>query len=230
MTKVKICGITNKEDAFWASSLEADFIGLNFYKNSLRKVSVSNAKEIVSSLPKFTAAVGVFVDEEIDNLLKICKKTGINIVQLHGSEPVEYCKQLKEKNSSIKIIKVFKIKPETELQNVNLQGYASDVFSNITEFLQYIDYVLFDTYIGSIPGGTGETFCWDVIVEVKKLLQDNNININFFVAGGLNIDNVGKIIELLDPWCVDVSSGVERSPRRKDFEKMKNFIRKVKSL
>ncbi len=228
MTKVKICGITNKEDAFWASSLGADFIGLNFYKNSIRKVSVKNAKEIVSTLPSYTLAVGVFVDEEIEELLKTCRKTGINYVQLHGNEDVEYCKVLKLTFNEIKIIKVFKIKPEVEQQQ--LQEYSKNLFDKILLYKDYIDYLLFDTYIDLEPGGTGETFCWSVVKEIKNLLQSNNILLNFFIAGGLNENNVGEVIELLEPFGVDVASSVERLPRRKDFEKMKNFIRKVKSF
>jgi phosphoribosylanthranilate isomerase len=229
MTKVKICGITNKEDAFWASSLGTDFIGINFYKDSVRKVSVSNAKEIVSSLPKFTIAVGVFVDEELDQVIKICKKVGITYVQLHGNETVEYCKELKLKFPEIKIIKVIKIKPGYENQQ-NIQEYVNTIFEQVKHFSEVVDYIMFDTYIETAVGGTGEKFDWNVLVEIKNLLQKENININFFVAGGLNADNVEEVVELLDPWCVDVCSGVERLPRRKDFEKMKVFIRKVKNI
>ena len=229
MTKVKICGITNKEDAFWASSLGADLIGLNFYKNSIRKVSVSNAKEIVFSLPKFTTPVGVFVDEELEQLIKICKKIGIFYVQLHGNESVEYCKELKLRFPEIKIIKVIKIKPEYE-EKQNIQEYINTIFEQVKQFAEIVDYIMFDTYIETAVGGTGEKFDLNVLLEVKNLLLKENININIFVAGGLNADNVEEVVELLEPWCVDVCSGVERLPRRKDFEKMKVFIRKVKNL
>jgi len=229
MTKVKICGITNKEDAFWASSLGADFIGLNFYKNSLRKVSVVNAKEIVSSLPKFTTPVAVFVDEDLEQVIKICKKVGINYVQLHGEETLEYSKELKIKYPELKIIKVIKIKPQFENQQ-NIESYINTIFSQLKQFSEVVDYFMFDTYIEGIPGGTGEKFDLNVVAQIKNLLQKESININFFVAGGLNIDNVEEVVKLLEPWCVDVCSGVERLPRRKDFEKMKVFIRKVKTL
>ncbi|MFN3550621.1 MAG: phosphoribosylanthranilate isomerase [Endomicrobiia bacterium] len=226
--KVKICGITNKEDAFWASSLGADFIGLNFYKNSIRKVSLKNAKDIVNSLPSYTCVVGVFVDESLEEILKICSKVSFNYVQLHGNEEVEYCKNLKLSNSNIKIIKVFKIKPEVEIQN--MEGYVESLYQKISQYKEYIDYLLFDTYIETEPGGTGEIFCWSVVKKLKEKMQNENFNINFFIAGGLNTDNVEKLIEELEPWGVDVASGVERLPRRKDFDKMKEFIRKVKSV
>ncbi|MCX7715817.1 MAG: phosphoribosylanthranilate isomerase [Endomicrobia bacterium] len=230
MTKVKICGITNKEDAFWASSLGADFVGLNFYKNSLRKVSVNNAKEIVSSLPPYTTPVAVFVNEQVDQIIKICNKTKIIYAQLHGSEDINFCQQLKNLSPQIKIIKVIKVKPENMLQNITIQEYSKSIYSEVIDFYQYIDYILFDTYIDSEVGGTGTPFCWQVIVEIKNLLVQNNIDLHYFVAGGLNVENVEEVVTLLSPWCVDVSSGVERLPRRKDYQKMKDFIRKVKSL
>ncbi len=230
MVKVKICGITNKEDAFWSSSLGADFIGINFCKDSIRKVSVNNAKEIVANIPPYTTAVGVFVNEPVEQLLKTCKKVNLNFVQLHGSEDIEYCKKLKETSPSTKIMKVFRIKPSIELQGVNVQEYSQKLFEEIKSFIPFIDYVLFDTYVETQLGGTGETFCWDVILELKKLFQDDNIQLNFFIAGGLTPENVEEVIEKVEPWGVDVASGVERLPRRKDYDKMKNFIRKVKNL
>ncbi|MCS7152179.1 MAG: phosphoribosylanthranilate isomerase [Endomicrobia bacterium] len=228
MTKVKICGITNKEDAFWASSLGADFIGLNFCKTSIRKVSVKNAKQIVETLPQYTSAVGVFVDESQEEIIKICKKVRINIIQLHGGENIEYCKSLKQKKQDFVIIKVFKIKQSSEIQN---QGeYINSLYEAIIQYLPYIDYLMFDTYIDDQLGGTGRTFSWEIVAMLKELFIKNNIEIKFFIAGGLNEENVKDVIELLSPWAVDVASGVERLPRRKDFEKMKSFIRKVKSL
>lgn len=227
-TKVKICGITNKQDAFWASSLGADFIGLNFCKDSIRKVSLKNAKEIVQSLPSYTAAVGVFVDESLENIIKICNKTGIKIVQLHGNENVEFCKQLRSLMPECAIIKVIKIKQASEIPN--MQDYINEMYQTIVEYLPYVNYILFDTYVEGQLGGTGETFSWDVINKLKELFIQNNIDFKFFIAGGLTEQNVEEVIELLSPWAVDVSSGVERLPRRKDFDKMKNFIRTVKKL
>lgn len=230
MTKVKICGITNKEDAFWASSLGADFIGLNFYKNSIRKVSVKNAKDIVASLPPYTLPVAVFVNEDVNQVSKICKKINISYVQLHGDESVEYCQQLKLTSPQIRIIKVFKVKPENMLQNVNLQEYAKTVYDKILPYIELVDYILFDTYVETEQGGTGIPFCWQTVAEIKNLFVQGNLQVKYFVAGGLNVDNVKEVVELLDPWCVDVCSSVERLPRRKDYQKMKDFIRKVKSL
>ncbi|MCX7910125.1 MAG: phosphoribosylanthranilate isomerase [Endomicrobia bacterium] len=229
MTKVKICGITNKEDAFWASSLGADFIGLNFVKNSIRKVSLNNAKEIVSSIPQYTSVVCVFVNEDIKNVVKICKKLNVSYVQLHGEETPDYCNQLKLECSFLKIIKVFKIKPEQDLQQQEINDYVLDLYNKIKSYLNYVDYLLFDTYIENEMGGTGKTFSWSVVKQIKGMMNEDGNYINFFIAGGLTPENVDEVVKFLEPWGVDVASGVERLPRRKDFEKMKSFIRKVKS-
>lgn len=228
MTKVKICGITNKEDAFWASSLGADYIGLNFYKNSIRKVSIKNAKDIVSSLPKFTVPVGVFVNESEENVINTISKIGISHLQFHGDESVEMCKSIKNSFPGIKIIKVIKIRPGVIEEENEKQMYIKNLFSTIEMYLPYIDFLLFDTFIEGQIGGTGQRFNYEILQEIKKLMIENNVNMNFFVSGGLTPENVKEVIDLFTPYGVDVSSGVERLPRRKDFDKMKNFIRAVK--
>jgi len=231
MVKVKICGITNKEDAFWASSLGADFIGINFYKDSLRKISVKTAKEITDSVPKYTSVVGVFVNDLISEIIKTIKKVNIEYVQLHGEETKEICIELKSLLPQIKIIKVIKIKPEnTSVEQSQSENQASvnTTINQITDFLSCVDYILFDTQIDTQVGGTGEIFNWDIVLEIKKHFENSNAKLQFFVAGGLNPDNVSSVVELLEPFAVDVSSGIERLPRRKDFEKMKSFIRKAK--
>lgn len=230
MTKVKICGITNKEDAFWASSLGADFIGLNFVKDSLRKVSLNNAKEIINSLPSYTSCVCVFLNEDLNQLVKISKKLNVNYVQLHGEETPEYCSQLKLELPQLKIIKTIKIKPEEDISQQEKENYILELSQKIENFLSYVDYILFDTYIEDQAGGTGKTFSWSVVKQIKEFLGSKSIQFKFFIAGGLTAENVEEAVEFLEPWGVDVASGVERLPRRKDFEKMKIFIRKVKNL
>jgi phosphoribosylanthranilate isomerase len=233
MVKVKICGITNKEDAFWASSLGADFVGLNFCKDSLRKVSVKTAKEITESLPKYTSVVGVFVNETLSEIVKTVKKVNLEYVQLHGEESKEICAELKSVLPRIKIIKVIKIAPQDlslsqQPETKEIQQSVNTIVEQITSFLPHIDYILFDTKIDGQIGGTGETFNWDTVLKIKNHFETQNFKLQFFVAGGLNTENVSSVIELLYPFAVDVSSGVERLPRRKDFEKMKLFIRKAK--
>jgi phosphoribosylanthranilate isomerase len=131
--KIKICGVTNVADANLVASLGADYLGLNFYKDSPRKVSLKMAKDIVSKMPPFTIPIGVFVDENIDELVKTVKKSGIKMVQLHGGESPEYCRQVKEK-TTLPVIKAFRVSDET-------------IFENILTYKDSCDYYLFDAYL-----------------------------------------------------------------------------------
>ncbi|MFH1540720.1 MAG: phosphoribosylanthranilate isomerase [Elusimicrobiota bacterium] len=219
MTKIKICGITNEKDALWAANAGVDFIGVNFYKNSPRKISVGMAKKIVTSLPEFVKSVGVFVNEDIDNILKIIKKVGLNAVQLHGNETQEYCAQLKEKISSSvpantlwggkpQIIKAFRIGSDFQIEQI----------SNYND----VDYFLLDTFVEDLLGGTGQTFNWNIAVEIKKLMKP------IFLSGGLTSENILQAIEKVESFAVDVCSGIERTPTRKDYDKMIAFVKAVR--
>ncbi|MBN1823722.1 MAG: phosphoribosylanthranilate isomerase [Endomicrobiales bacterium] len=210
MVKVKICGVTVVDDAVLVASLGADYVGLNFVKESQRKISVKMAKEMTAKMPSFIQTVGVFADEAIEELAKTAKKTGLKMVQLHGSETPEYCRQAKEL-TGLPVIKSFRISDEASIEPV--AGYADSV-----------DYFLLDAYVEGEPGGTGQTFNWDLALKVKDL------NKQIFLAGGLNPDNVKEAIEKVMPFAVDVASGVERLPRRKDFDKMNKFIRTARGL
>ncbi|MDD5686944.1 MAG: phosphoribosylanthranilate isomerase [Elusimicrobia bacterium] len=221
MTKIKICGVTNDKDALWAANMGVDFIGLNFYKNSPRKISISMAAKIASSLPEFVKLVGVFVDEEIETVLKVVKKAKLRLVQLHGSETPEYCSELKEKivssvpanilwEDKMQIIKAFRI--GDNLQTEQMANY------------QNVDYFLLDTFIESVLGGTGQTFNWDLAVEIKKLGKP------VFLSGGLTPENVSDAIKKVEPYAVDVCSGVERTPTRKDYDKVLAFVKAVKKI
>ena len=210
MTRVKICGLTNEEDAMLAANLGADYLGFNLVKDSKRKVSIKNLKEIISKLPPFVTPVGVFVNEEIIEIQKTVKKTGLKIVQLHGDESLEYITQLSELVQT-PIIKAIKISDENAL-NI------------IPQYLEKTQYLLLDTFVLDQPGGTGQSFDWELAVKVK------DYNKPFFLAGGLTPENVAVAIEKIQPFAVDVASGVERLERRKDYDKMKLFIKKVKGL
>jgi len=225
MTKIKICGITNLQDATWSATLGVDYLGFNFYKRSPRKISISMAQEIISKIPPVCEPVGIFVDEEINVILDTVKKCNLKLIQLHGKETPDYCLNLKmqliklehpefesvsendilQKETKIKIIKAFRIKGEGTLKY-------------LSRFKDIVDYFLLDTYIQGIEGGTGETFNWDLAVESKKY------NKPIFLAGGLTPENVKEAIQKVQPYAVDTASGVERLPRRKDFDKLKKFI------
>lgn len=209
MTRVKICGITNEQDALWAANLGVDFIGLNFYKGSERKVSLDMAEKIVNQLPPFIKTVGIFVDEDLKTLKKIAAKCHLNMVQLHGNESPQYCSEIYVPQGEIKVMKAFRIQDENSLVN-------------IPEYANFSDYYLLDTYIAEQVGGTGQTFNWELAVKAKTLGKP------IFLSGGLTPDNVKEAVEKVKPFAVDVASGVEKTPRRKDYDKMKDFIQKAR--
>ena len=209
MSKVNICGITNHEDALWASNLGADFVGLNFYPESPRKVSVKHAMAIVDKVPGFMTIVGVFVDEPIDSLKKIVTKVPLRWVQLHGTETAEYCRDVKA--LGVHVIKVLRLTKPLEAADTD-------------PYLSVVDSFMFDSYSPEIPGGTGETFNWEWLAPAASL------TVPWFLAGGLTASNVAEAIKAAHPPCVDVCSGVERSPTRKDYEAMKSFIQAAKSI
>ncbi len=214
MTKIKICGITNAKDALWATNLGADYLGFNFFKQSPRKISPELARKIIAELPPFICPVGILVNEEIKTILKIVKKCNLSLIQLHGEETPENCEQirLQIKDYRLQIIKAFKVRDEKSLEI-------------IPQYLEKVDYLLLDTYLEEVEGGTGETFNWDLALKVKELTGSRPI----FLAGGLTPENVQGAISKVHPYAVDVASGVERLARRKDYEKMKNFIQAARS-
>jgi phosphoribosylanthranilate isomerase len=207
MAKVKICGITNAQDALWAVNLGVDFIGLNFYGQSSRKVSVKHAKELLSQIPPFIKTVGLFVDEPIESLQKTLKASGLKWVQLHGQETPEYVRQVKD--LGVTVIKAIAVEKPLEAADVEL-------------YQDIVDYFLFDHGTPELPGGTGEAFNWDWIQSIPFVIKP------WILAGGLTPDNVSSAIKKTQAAIVDVCSGVEKSPSRKDYEAMKKFIQAVR--
>ncbi len=203
MVRVKVCGITNLKDAEAACRLGADALGFVFAK-SPRRIDVSKARSISSKMPPYVSLIGVFVDEDIRKLLRIAKICRLDCVQLHGSESINYCKQLKK---YYKIVKAVRIGEKRYLDG--LSGYDVDAF-------------LLDTYRPGKAGGTGEMFDWNLALRVKKLGRP------VILSGGLKPGNVRGAIGKVKPYAVDVSSGVESSPGRKSMKLMKEFIQEAK--
>jgi len=203
MTQIKICGITNKKDALAAVELGADMLGFVFYKKSKRYVEPNTARDIVNELPSGVRKVGVFVDEEKDKVLETAEDVGLDTLQFHGDESPEYCRSFR---SGYKVIKAFRLKGPSGLKGIN--DYDTDWY-------------LFDTASGDSIGGTGKAFDW-------KILKDFEVLRPFILAGGLKCDNVGRAVKELMPYGVDVSTGVEASPGRKDAALMKKFIETVR--
>lgn len=204
MVKIKICGVTNVEDATWVANFGADYLGLVFAEHSKRKVSLKVAREIKDAVPPYIKKVGLFVDQEpgiVDKILADCK---LDMLQFHGQETPEYCQQFKAK---AEVIKAFRIEDEQSLRQIP----------------QYeVDFYLLDTFVEGQQGGTGTTFNWELALEAKEFSRP------IFLAGGLNPDNVGEAIKKVKPFAVDVSSGIEASSRRKNVELMQEFVNKVR--
>jgi phosphoribosylanthranilate isomerase len=200
--RIKICGITNTEDALYAAGCGADALGFIFYPESPRHITPDKAASIISQLPPFITTVGVFVNEAPDRIMEIIQITGIKAVQLHGNESPEICAKFAS------VIKSFRIKDITDLKQLaEYSGAAA---------------CLLDTYSEAEYGGTGRIFNWDIAVEAKKMCR-------IILAGGLTPDNVAEAVRYVRPYAVDVSSGVEAEKGKKDLKKVKKFIERAKT-
>jgi len=199
MVRVKICGITNLEDALLAAELGADALGFIFYAKSPRKVAPETARAIIAQLPPFVAAVGVFVDETAAVVQELAPRVGLDWIQLHGQESPEYCRTLGRK-----VIKGFRIQDENSLLWLaDYQGAAQAM--------------LLDTYKKGQVGGTGEIFDWHLARKAKEYGQ-------IILAGGLTSGNVAQAIEVAQPDAVDAASGTEAAPGKKDPAKLRAFF------
>ena len=206
MAKVKVCGITNYVDAVNAVDLGADYLGFNFFKKSPRHIKSSKAAIIIKKLPKKVKTVGIFVNESIGKINNIVDICNIDIIQLSGDENMEFISDLK-KSSNKKIIKTLRIGKKIFLEKI---------FSPIA------DYIMLDSYKKGVYGGTGTKFDWSIAKKLNKK--------RLFLSGGLNPVNVKQAIYEVNPYCVDVCSGVEKSYGKKDFKKMKEFIKITKKF
>ncbi len=204
MIRVKICGITRLEDALIARDAGADAVGFVFAKSS-RKVSPEKAREITSQLGPLISTVGVFVNEKTSTILRIAQKCKLSAVQLHGDETSQAVRALA--SGSLKVIKAFRV-----ADHLN--------FDKIAKFPA--NALLLDTFSSGQYGGTGKTFDW---AKLKKLKTSAPL----IVSGGLRPDNVGQLLKICEPYGVDVSSGVEKSPGIKDPFLIRKFIENVKT-
>lgn len=204
MIKVKICGITSYEDAAMCVDNGVDAIGFNFYNKSPRYIAPSDAREIALKLPPFTSIVGLFVNElNLEYLTSIADMVGISVVQLHGNESPEYCSHLLPR----RVIKALRV------------GETFDV-AHVKDFS--VSAILLDNYSADAYGGTGQLFDWRIAIEAKQYTP------RIIVAGGIVPENVVAAIRAVKPYGVDVCSGVESAPGRKDRVRLQTLMQEVR--
>ena len=197
MSKIKLCGLSRKCDIEWANALKPEYIGFVFWSKSKRNVPPEKAKELKDLLSPDIKAVGVFVDEPIENVAELLNDNVIDIAQLHGGEDEEYIKKLRALSDK-PIIKAFLLKSEIDAERAEKST---------------ADYILVDS-----GTGTGKSFDWELL---------KNISRPYFLAGGLCCENISQAITALDPYAVDVSSGIETNGC-KDKNKMAAFVAAVR--
>ena len=196
--KVKICGITSIADGVAAAAAGADMIGLMFYERSPRNISLTAAAEISRALAPFIVKVGVFVNPDEDTVRRAIGECGVTLLQFHGEETPEFCAQF-----GVMSMKAFRVRDAASL--TPLPNYPTDAY-------------LLDAYSPDAHGGTGAKFNWDLAIDAKKLGKP------IFLAGGLTPENVTTAVAKVQPFGVDVSSGVESAPGKKDHAKVRAFI------
>jgi phosphoribosylanthranilate isomerase len=206
MARVKVCGITNLEDALAALEAGAEMLGFNFYARSPRCVSPDEARRVVERLPEGVECVGVFVNEAAPGEVeRVAREACVGAVQLHGDETPEFCRALR----GLTTIKALRVGPDFTTE-------AAAAF--------HTDAVLLDAYVAGEWGGTGHTFDWALARRTREAVP------RLFLAGGLRPDNVAEAVAAVRPFAVDVCSGVETSPGRKSLQLMRRFVERVRGV
>ena len=203
MVKVKICGITSVADALKAVELGADALGFVLAESS-RKITLDKLKEISLAIPPLVSRVGVLVNEDILLAKSVLEEGVLDYVQLHGDEDLKYCQRLPLR----KVIKAIRLRNRNDIENL--------------KSFKEVGAILIDSFVEGQRGGTGKAADLSLALEAKK------IGLPLILSGGLNVDNVREAIARVRPYAVDVSSGVEKSPGRKDYQLMEIFIRRAK--
>jgi len=203
IVKVKICGLTNYDDAVAAMDMGADLLGFNFYPVSPRYITPEQATDIINKLPGFIDTVGVFVNASIEHIHETNAVCQLDWVQLHGDEEPDFCRALLSHN--VKTMKAIRVKNQADIER-------ADSF--------FTDAVLLDAFDPHKYGGTGLTFDWNVIGHISKRV---------FLAGGINPDNAAEAVKL-GVYGIDVCSGVESGPGKKDHRKMKKLFENIRHL
>lgn len=206
MTLIKICGITNLDDAFAAVSAGADALGFNFYKPSPRYITPRRAREIIDQLPESLLTVGVFVNEEPDAVRTIANEAGMRALQLHGDESPEYCRELA---ADYYVIKTFAVSGTFDIQTT--KAYE-------------VEAIMLDTKHNSVRGGTGQVFDWSVAQRLRPTIP------KLFLAGGLSPENIENAIKTVRPFAVDACSALEERPGKKNPDRLRVFVNTVRRV
>jgi len=199
-TRVKICGITRRQDAEFSVEMGADALGLVFYPPSPRAVTIAQAQQIIQGLPPFVTLVALFVNAQVEEVNSCLAALPIGILQFHGDESPAYCEQF-----NYPYMKAIRMRNNIDL-SAEIERYAS------------ASAILLDSYQPGMPGGTGHVFDWSLIDKINKPL---------ILAGGLNVDNIATAIKNVQPYAVDVSGGVEQAKGIKDNQKISDFMQEV---
>jgi phosphoribosylanthranilate isomerase len=203
MVKVKICGLTNLKDAAAAVDMGADLLGFNFYPKSKRYIPLAEAVVIIDNLPTFVDVAGVFVNATAEHIKEVGEQCFLNWIQLHGDENPDFCDSVS--GLGTRIIKAIRVKSATDIETA--QQYSTDA-------------ILFDAFDSQSYGGTGKSFDWDMIDQIHKRI---------FLAGGINPKNAVQAIET-GVYGIDVCSGIEKEPGKKDHEKMKQLFENIRHV
>lgn len=205
MIKIKICGITNNDDATMAVKLGADALGFIFAR-SPRRIMPQDARDIIREMPPFIKSVGVFVNEDSPVIHETVNYCGLDIIQFHGDESFEICEEFMPRS-----IKALRVKNDS-------------IVAKLSEYKGKVKAFLLDTYSEKMAGGTGKTFDWDIAIKIKEA------GIPVILAGGLGPSNIEEAISLVKPYAVDVNSGIEESPGKKSHILMKELFEKIKKI
>ncbi|NLX17818.1 MAG: phosphoribosylanthranilate isomerase [Desulfobulbus sp.] len=208
--RIKICGITRLADARCAATAGVDALGFIFYEKSPRAITLSAAKDIIRQLPPLVAAVGVFVNEEVDRVIHVVRECGLTHVQLHGAESPDCCRTLAARVPSCRIIKAVRVG-------------AHSTAADIIPYQSVVHGYLLDTYEKDMVGGTGQKFDWSLIDRLEPGRP-------FFLAGGLDLENIRNALEQITPYGVDANSGLEDAPGIKNHHRIRSFITTVRTF
>jgi len=216
MTWVKVCGTTNLHDAQLAIAAGADALGFIFAP-SPRRIEISDAAEIIANLPNGIEKIGVFVNETPAQVAAVTQQVGLSGVQLHGDEPAGQLAEFRQALGERKIIKTLQARDILNAGRERLAGYLSARGS--------IDAILLDSGSAQQRGGTGIPFAWEEVVPLAAAIREA---MPLIIAGGLNAENVSQALRLFAPWGVDVVSGVEREPGKKNEARLRDFVAAVR--